>query len=194
MNAPNRVCALRAAAALVALVAVALMPPPALADLRVNNLEVYLAGQEVTVQVVLLDAIPPAFHEGLQSGIPAHVRYTVELWQYSPLWRDRLLRTVTIERQLAYNVVTKEYRVTSLKGETRPPVSTRDLRDAQRVISEVHSLKLGSADGLDAAEAFYVRVHAQSALNGENTIITRLAGTAAETSRQSDYRTMQRVH
>src|ERR671930_602708 len=91
---------------------------PARADLRISDLDIYLNDHEVTVRVVLLDAIPPGFHEGLQSGIPAHVRFTIELWQYNRLWRDRLVHRVTIVRQLAYNAVTKEYKVTSLKGET----------------------------------------------------------------------------
>ena len=163
------------------------------ADLRVNDLDVYLNDHDVTVHVVLLGTIPSGLQEGLQSGIPAHVRYTVELWQYNRLWRDALIKSVTIERQLAYNVVTKEYKVTSLKGETRAPHGTRDLRDAQRVLSEVQGLKLGPASGLDTAEIFYVRVLAESALNGENTFVTRMSGTAEQTMRQSDFRTIQRV-
>lgn len=166
---------------------------PAGGELRVNDLDIYLNDHDVTVHVVLLGTIPPGFHEGLQSGIPAHVRYTVELWQYNRLWRDALIKSVMIERQLTYNVVTKEYKVSSLKGEARPPHGTRDLRDAQRVLSEVQGLKLGPASGLDPAEIFYVRVHAESALNGENTFIARMAGTAEQTMRQSDFRTIQRV-
>lgn len=166
---------------------------PARADLRVNELDIYLNDHDVTVHVVLLGTIPPAFHEGLHSGIPAHVRYTVELWQYNRMWRDALIKSVTIERQLAYNVVTKEYKVISVKGEARPAHGTRDLRDAQRVLSEVQALKLGPASGLDPAEVFYVRVHAECALNGENTFLTRMSGTAEETMRQSDFRTIQRV-
>ena len=166
---------------------------PAGADLRISDLDVYLNDHEVTVRVVLLDAIPPGFHEGLQSGIPAHIRYTIELWQYNRLWRDSLVRTVIIERQLAYNVVSKEYKVTTLKGDAHPAYATRDLRDAQRVVSEVRGLKLGPSSALNPTEIFYVRVQAEAALNGENTFVTRMAGTAEQTERQSDYRIIQRV-
>jgi hypothetical protein len=191
MTLPNRARRVSVAAALALwLLAEA---TPARADLRVNDLDIFLNDHDVTVHVVLLGTIPPTFHEGLQSGIPAHVRYRIELWQYNRMWRDALLRSVIIERQLAYNVVTKEYKVVSLKGESRAPHGTRDLRDAQRVLSEVRGLKLGPASGLDPAEIFYVRVHAETALNGENTFVTRMAGTAEETMRQSDFRTMQRV-
>jgi hypothetical protein len=106
MDAVTRVRSLRAAtlAALIMVIAT-----PAGADLRISDLDVFLNDHELTVNVAVLGAIGPAFHEGIQSGIPSHVRYTVELWQYNRYWRDSRLLTKVVERQLAYNVVTKEY-------------------------------------------------------------------------------------
>ena len=166
---------------------------PARAELRISDLDVFLNDQEVTVHVVLLGAVPDAFQEGIQSGIPAHVRFTVELWQYNRHWRDQRLTVQLVERSLVYNVVTKEFRVTSLKGEVRPVHITRDVRDAQRVLSELRGLKMTPASALDPNAVIYARVNAEAALNGENTFLSRLAGTAEQTSRQSDYRTIQRV-
>ena len=166
---------------------------PASADLRISDLDVFLNDHELTVNVALLDAIGPGFQEGLQSGIPTHVRFTVELWHYQRYWRDTLLLTKVVERALAFNVVTKEYKVTTVRGEARAPHLTRDLRDAQRVLSEVRGLKLAPAGTVDPAEVIYVRVHAETALNGENSFVTRMAGTAEQTVRQSDYRTLLRV-
>ena len=166
---------------------------PAGADLRISDLDVFLNDHELTVNVAVLGAIGPAFQEGIQSGIPTHVRYTIELWQYNPYWRDSRLLTRVVERQLVYNPVTKEYKVVTLKGESRTPYMTRDLRDAQRVLSEVRGFKLGASGSLNPVEVIYVRVHAEAALNGENSIVTRMAGTAEQVMRQSDYRTLQRV-
>ena len=190
MDAVTRVRSLWAAA-LAALIMV--IATPAGADLRISDLDVFLNYHELTVNMAVLGAIAPAFHEGIQSGIPSHVRYTVELWQYNRYWRDSRLLTKVVERQLAYNVVTKEYKVTTLEGETRGPHVTRDLRDAQRVLSEVRGLKLSPAGEMDPAEVIYVRVHAEAALNGKNSFVTRMAGTAEQAVRQSDYRTMLRV-
>ena len=165
---------------------------PAWAELRISDLDVFLNDYEVTVHVVLLDAVPRGFQEGLESGIPAHIRVTVELWQYNRLWPDRLLTARHIERQLVYNVVTKEFKVAALKGETRAPYATREMRDALRVISEIRSLKLTPAAALDPAGVIYVRVQAEAALRGENTFLARMVGTAEQTSRQSDLRTLMR--
>ena len=166
---------------------------PAVADLRISDLDVFLNDHELTVNVAVLGAIGSASQEGIQSGIPTHLRYTVELWQYNPYWRDSRLLTRVVERQLAYNVVTKEYKVTTLKGEARAPHVTRDLRDAQRVLSEVRGLKLTPVGTVGTAGVIYVRVHAESALNGDNSIVNRIAGTAEQAMRQTDYRTVQRV-
>jgi hypothetical protein len=168
-------------------------PASARGELRLTDLAVYLNDHDFTVHVVAVGAVPPTFDEPIFSGIPSHLRFTIELWQLNRGWRDRLLTTRVIERNLTYNVVSKEFRVASLKGETRPVYATRDLRDAQRVISEVRAAKLSPAADVDTNAVIYVRVRAEAALNGENTFVARMAGTAEETVLQSDYRTVRRV-
>jgi len=181
-----------AVAATLALLILAGSAAPAAADLRITDLDIYLNDQELTVHVTLLGVVPVGFTEGIQSGIPAHVRYTVELWQYNRFWPNRLLLRKIVERQLAYNVITKEFKVTSLRGEMLAPYVTREMRDATRVLSEVQGLKLTPATGLEPTDIFYVRVLAETALNGENTFVTRMAGTAEQTVRDSDFRTIER--
>ncbi len=166
---------------------------PAKGELRLSDLAVYLNDHEVTVHVVALGALPAAFSEPLLTGIPAQMRFTIELWQYNRMWRDRLLTRYVVERLITYNVVAKEYRVAFQRGETRTTYATRDLRDAQRVISEVHAVKLTPASALDPDAVIYVRVYAETALNGENSFVARMAGTAEQTDLQSEYRTLRRV-
>jgi len=133
------------------------------------------------VQAVLLGAIPPAFYEHLHSGVTTHIRFYVELWQYSRFWINQRLQSRMVERQLTYNVVSKEYKVASTAGEPREPYVTKDLREAQRVASEIRGLKLGRSAALDAGELYYVQVRADVSLGGANTILTRMMGEAEET-------------
>ena len=152
MGASLRVVSLWATALTVLVLAAA---TPAAADLRISDLDVFLNDHELTVNVSLLGAVPGAFQEGIQSGIPAHIRYTVELWQYNRYWRD--------------------------------------VRLLARVVSDLRALKLTPAAAMNPTDVIYVRVHAEAALNGENSFVTRMAGTAEETMRQSEYRTITRV-
>src|SRR4030095_11193591 len=68
---------------------------PARAELRISDLDVFLNDHEVTVHVVLLGAVPEALNEGIQSGIPAHIRLVIARWQYQRLIPARLLLTDT---------------------------------------------------------------------------------------------------
>jgi uncharacterized protein DUF4390 len=181
------------AGVLLALLVMAGAAASARAAIRISDLDLSLDDRAVIVHVMALGAVPPAFREGLASGLPAHVRYTVELWQYNRLWRDTLVLTRVVERQLTYNVVSKEYKVVSVTGEARTPYATREIDDAQQMLAEIRGLNLTPPTALDPAEVFYVRVIAAAALNGENTLIGRLAGTAEETSSRSQHRTLPRA-
>ena len=162
--------------------ALLLATAPARSELRFSNRpEVFLNDFDLTLQAVLLGAIPPSFHESLKSGIPTHVRFYIELWQYSRFWFNQRLQARTIERQLTYNVVTKEYKVVSTAGEEREPYVTKDLREAQRVASQILGFKLGPASALDPAALYYVRVRADVSVGGVNSLLARWAGDAEET-------------
>lgn len=182
MRTPRRGPIQRVAVAAGLLVAVLFPTAPGVdAEVRVSNLAVFLNDYDVTVTVVLFDAIPIGLHESIHTGIAAHVRYFVELWQHTPLGIDRRLQARTVERQLTYNVLTKEYKVAPLKGEQREPLLTKDLREAQRVISELRVGQLAPVAALDKRELYYVRVRSDVALGGVNSWFARMTGEAEET-------------
>ena len=163
------------------LLAVLLGAPAAEAEVRISNLAVFLNDYDVTVTVVLFGAVPDALHESIHTGIAAHVRYYVELWQHTRMGVDRRLQVRMVERQLTYNVLTKEYKVAPLKGEQREPLLTKDLREAQRVISELRVGQLAPVAALDKQELYYVRVRSDVSLGGVNSWFARMTGEAEET-------------
>ena len=163
------------------LLGLTMRPVPADADVRISNLSVFLNDYDVTVMVVLFDAIPDSLHESIHTGIAAHVRYYVELWQYTRMGVDRRLQARMVERQLTYNVLTKEYKITTLKGETREPILTKDLREAQRMISELRVGQLAPVVALDKQELYYVRARSDVSLGGVNSWFARMTGEAEET-------------
>jgi hypothetical protein len=78
-------------------------------------------------------------------------------------------------------VLTKEYKVVSLSGEQREPYVTKDVREAQRVVSEARVHNLAPATSLSRFELYYVRVRSDVSQNGVNSWIARFAGDAEET-------------
>ena len=154
---------------------------PARAELRISDLSVFLNDYDVTVNVVLLGAVPDTMHEALQSGLVSHVRLYVELWQQNRVFADRRVHARVVERQVSYNVLTKEYRVASVAGEQREPYLTKHLREAQRVVSQVRVHNLAPAASLNARELYYVRVRSEVTLGGVNSWFARFTGEAEET-------------
>lgn len=140
---------------------VALAPMVGAVDLRISNLVVTNSDRSLMVHAVLLGPLPETLVEGVESGIPAIVRFQVELWQYNSFWIDRRLASKIVERQVQYDVLTKEYRVTALQGESREPYVTRDLWEARRVISELRAVRLAPIDLLKLDDLYYVRLRAE---------------------------------
>jgi hypothetical protein len=154
------------------------------APLRVSNLVVTNSDQTLLVTAVLLGALPEAVVEGLGTGIPAAVRFQLELWQYNPWWVDRRIAAKILERQLAYDVLTKEYRVSALQGEEREPYVTRQLWEAERVLSQIRSFPLVAMASLKAEDLYYVRVRAdvRSAPDSSLSKIVPFLGSRVETA------------
>jgi hypothetical protein len=128
--------------------------------LRISNLVVTNSDRTLLVNMVLLGSLPDGIVEGLGTGIPATVRFQVELWQYNSWWVDRRIAAKILERQVVYDVLTKEYRVSAGQGEERDPYVTRDIWEAERVMSEVRALRLVPISSLRGQDLYYVRARA----------------------------------
>jgi hypothetical protein len=128
--------------------------------LRVSNLVVTNSERTLLVHLVLLGSLPEEIVEGLGTGIPATVRFQVELWQSVSWWVDRRIAAKILERQVVYDVLTKEYRVTAVQGEERDPYVTRDIWEAERVLSDVRALRLFPISSLKLQDLYYVRARA----------------------------------
>lgn len=131
------------------------------AGLRIADLTVTNSEESLGIDAVLIGPMPSQMLEALETGIPATVRFTVELWQYNRLWVDRLVATKVIERSVSYDVLTKEYRVQTVKGEERPPHITKTLNEAQRALSALRDPKFVSLATLRPDDLYYVRVRGE---------------------------------
>lgn len=137
------------------------VPSAQAASLRIADLTVTNSEESLGVHAVLIGPMPPQMLEALETGIPASVRFTVELWQYGHFWFDRLLATKVIERTVTYDVLTKEYRVTTVKGEERPPQITKTLKEAQRGLTTLREPKFAPFATLKPDDLYYVRVRGE---------------------------------
>lgn len=165
--------------------------------LRLSNLTVTSADNTLLVGVVMLGSLPDGIVEGLSTGIPVTIRYQVELWQHNAWWVDRRIVAKLVERQVLYDVLTKEYRVSAVQGESREPYVTRQLGEAERVVSEVRGFRLTPIASLSLDELYYVRVRADvrsGAPDASFSKILPLMSSRVETSwEQSPLLSLQRA-
>jgi len=166
-------------------------------SLRISNLVVTNSDNTLLVSLVLLGAMPDTIVEGLGTGIPAAVRFQLELWQYNSWWVDRRVVAKLVERQVVYDVLTKEFRVAAVQGEEREPYVTRDVWEAERVLSELRSFKLSEMTHLDLNELYYVRVRADVRSGAPDSSVSRIlpfVSSRAETPwEQTPLLTLRRV-
>jgi hypothetical protein len=165
--------------------------------LRISNLVVTNSDDTLLVSLVLLGAMPDTIVEGLGTGIPAAVRFQIELWQYNSWWVDRRVVAKLVERQVVYDVLTKEFRVAAVQGEEREPYVTRDVWEAERVLSELRGFKLSEMTHLDRDALYYVRVRAEVRSSAPDSSVSRLlpfVSSRAETPwEQTPLLTLRRV-
>jgi hypothetical protein len=146
----------------------------AVAPLRVSNLVVTNSDSTLLVGLVLLGALPDGIIEGLGTGIPATVRFQLELWQYNSWWVDRRVVAKFVERQVIYDVLTKEFRVSAVQGEEREPYVTRDVWEAERVLSELRGFKLTQMSHLNLDDLYYVRVRGEVRSGAPDSSVSRI--------------------
>ena len=165
--------------------------------LRISNLVVTSSDNTLLVTLVLLGAMPDGIVEGLSTGIPAAVRFQLELWQYNSWWVDRRVVAKLVERQVLYDVLTKEFRVAPVQGEEREPYVTRDVWEAERVLSELRGFKLTEMTHLDLDELYYVRVRVEVRSGAPDSSVSRIlpfVSSRAETPwEQTPLLTLRRV-
>ncbi len=161
--------------ALAAALGVLLLPGPGWpGSLRISNLVISHADRTLLVSAVLLGSLPNGIVEGLGTGIPATVRFQIELWQYNAWWVDRRVAAKIVERQVVYDLLTKEYRVSAVQGEERDPYVTRDIWEAERVLSEIRGVRLVPLSSLRATDLYYVRVRAEVRSGAPDLSISKL--------------------
>jgi hypothetical protein len=169
----------------------------ATAPLRISNLVVTNSDSTLLVNLVLLGTMPDGIVEGLGTGIPAGVRFQLELWQYNSWWVDRRVVAKLVERQVVYDVLTKEFRVSPVQGEEREPYVTRDVWEAERVLSEVRGFRLTPIAHLNLDELYYVRVRGEVRSGAPDASVSRIlpfVSSRAETPwEQTPLLTLRRV-
>ncbi|MBW1776582.1 MAG: DUF4390 domain-containing protein [Deltaproteobacteria bacterium] len=105
-----------------------------------------------------------AFREDMKrailSGVPATFSFFIQLYKDRSLWLDKEIVELKVTHTIRYNPVKKEFSVTR-SWENTPPVKTRSFLEAQKLMTEIDSLKVVELERLEKGRQYQIRAKAE---------------------------------
>ncbi len=105
-----------------------------------------------------------AFREDMKSailsGVPATFSFFINLYQYRTLWFDKKIAELKITHTIRHNPLKKEF-VVSRSWENTPPVKTRSFLEAQKLMTEIDSLKIVPLNDLEKGRQYQIQAKAE---------------------------------
>ena len=96
----------------------------------------------------------------IQSGVPASFSFFVALYQTRSLWKDKKIADIKITHTIRYNNLKKEFSIRR-SWENGEPAVTQSFEEAQKLMTEVDSLKVVALDELEKGRQYQLRAKAE---------------------------------
>ncbi len=143
-------------------IAVALMVPASRAmggEERIAGLSVGVVGNgDLLVSGELIRWVNPTLLEDLNNGIPKDLYYTILLKKRQPAWFDEELMSKTIKHTIKYDVLKKQYSVTTRIDGQIAQKTVESFEEMAQLISRLDRVKMNPLKQLRARHTYYVSV------------------------------------
>jgi len=108
-----------------------------------------------------LEELPDTFLQDVQNGIKKELEYNVELMRTWKNWLDEYVEGKAIVRTIKYDVIKKQYHLTSLEGRYLYEKTAKDLEEALNWLTTLTDVRLVRIGSLQQG-SYYVRVRMES--------------------------------
>ncbi len=108
-----------------------------------------------------LQELPETFIQDVKNGIKKELEYNVELMRTWENWLDEYVEGKTIIRTIKYDVIKKQYHLTSLEGRYLHEKTAKNLQEALNWFTTLRNIRLVSIIKLQQG-TYYVRVRMES--------------------------------
>jgi len=108
----------------------------------------------------LYDAIDSDLLKSIKDGVPAVVRYRIDLWKKRGIWYDKLVRSSGTTYKIEYNNWQMHYLVTCLDQE-RPPTGSQNVADLIHLVCNQPRIRICPLELLDSLAEYYISVSAE---------------------------------
>ena len=126
-----------------------------LADIIVTNTR-----DDLLVYMNVEGAFTEEMKTAVLSGVPTTFSFFLDLYQERDLWFDRKIADIKITHTLKYNNLKKEF-IVKRSGENTDPIVTQSFEEAQKLMTEIDSLKVVPLSALEKGSHYQIRAKAE---------------------------------
>ena len=129
-------------------------------DARLTNIIVTNTRDDLLLYFNVEGAFRDKMRTAILSGVPTSFSFFINLYKTRNLWIDKKLADMKITHTIKFNNLKNEYIVTrSWKGDES--IVTQSFEEAQKLMTEVGSLKIASLGVLEKGSRYQVRAKAE---------------------------------
>lgn len=142
-------------------VALALVCAPAQAqEARLTNIIVNNTRDDLVLYLNVEGAFTDEMKNAVISGVPTTFSYFIEVYRVRNFWFNESITDETITHTIKYNNLKKEFTVTR-SWEQDPLPATLSFDEAQRLMTQIDSLKVVALSRLEKGRQYQIRAKAE---------------------------------
>jgi hypothetical protein len=119
------------------------------------------SNRRIRVTSELIRWMSPDLEKEIESGIPKDLFYTIVLKRRIPAWFDEEIQSRTIKHAIKYDVIKKQYLVSTWDGDRQQDRVFDELDKMMELISSVNNVKMDLDKALKTRHTYYVSVKAE---------------------------------
>jgi len=140
---------------------VLLTPEIASSEPRLTVSNIYNDDGYLCIDFRLYEGIDAELLRDLKDGIPALLRYRIDLWLDRSNWYDKLMTSVSFSYRINYDNWDTVYCVTPLGADTERKIGTTDVAELIHLVCNQQRMEVCPLRMLDSLADYYVTVTAE---------------------------------
>jgi len=138
-----------------------LLQHPAFAsDVKLANIIVTNTRDDLLVYLTVEGAFSEKIKKAVLNGVPADFSFYINLYQIRNWWIDKQIACLKITNTIKYNNLKKEFHV-KRSWESDKTIVAKTFEEAQKLMSEIDSMKIIPLSSLEKDERYQIRTKAE---------------------------------
>jgi hypothetical protein len=129
-------------------------------EARLANIIVTNTRDDLLLYLNVEGAFREKMKKAVLSGVPTTFSFFVYLYKVRNLWIDKKVADLTVTHRIKYDNLKKEFTI-KRSWKNGEPLITQSFEEAQKLMSEIDSLKIVSLNRLKKGEHYQIRAKAE---------------------------------